>query len=80
MVMKIPDSGGVMGSDPVLRQPSFVEPQKTVKVNPLDITPVIDGVQSLGKAYLEQIMKDGAEQAAADNKKVVHNEASIKRC
>ena len=69
MVMKIPDSGGVMGSDPVLRQPSFVEPQKTVKVNPLDITPVIDGVQSLGKAYLEQKeAQDNAltQQAAND--------------
>lgn len=67
--MKIPDSGGVMGSDPVLRQPSFVEPQKTVKVNPLDITPVIDGVQSLGKAYLEQKeAQDNAltQQAAND--------------
>ena len=69
MVMKIPVSGGVMGSDPVLRQPSFVEPQKTVKVNPLDITPVIDGVQSLGKAYLEQKeAQDNAltQQAAND--------------
>lgn len=67
--MKIPDSGGVMGSDLVLRQPSFVEPQKTVKVNPLDITPVIDGVQSLGKAYLEQKeAQDNAltQQAAND--------------
>lgn len=67
--MKIPDSGGVMGSDPVLRQPSFVEPQKTVKVNPLDITPVIDGVESLGKAYLEQKeAQDNAltQQAAND--------------
>ena len=52
--MKIPDSGNIMGGEPVLRQPSFVEPQKEVKVSPLDITPVIDGVQSLGKAYLEQ--------------------------
>lgn len=67
--MKIPDSGGVMGGDPVLRQPSFVEPQKTVKVNPLDITPVIDGVESLGKAYLEQKeAQDNAltQQAAND--------------
>lgn len=67
--MKIPDSGGVMGSDSVLRQPSFVEPQKTVKVNPLDITPVIDGVESLGKAYLEQKeAQDNAltQQAAND--------------
>lgn len=67
--MKIPDSGGVMGSDPVSRQPSFVEPQKTVKVNPLDITPVIDGVESLGKAYLEQKeAQDNAltQQAAND--------------
>lgn len=31
MVMKIPDSGNVMGSDPVLRQPSFVEPQKQLR-------------------------------------------------
>lgn len=51
MVMTIPDSGNITGSQPVLRQQSAVTPMSDTRVVPMDVTPVADSLENLGKAY-----------------------------
>lgn len=53
MVMVIPDSGNITGSQPVLRQSSTVTPMSDTRVETMDTAPVADSLKNLGKAYLQ---------------------------
>ena len=53
MVMVIPDSGNITGSQPVLRQSSTVTPMSDARVETMDTAPVADSLKNLGKAYVQ---------------------------
>ena len=53
MVMVIPDSGNITGSQPVLRQSSTVTPMSDTRVETMDTAPVADSLKNLGKAYVQ---------------------------
>lgn len=51
MVMKIPDSGNITGSEVVERKQMGVNPMMDTHIEPMNITPIADSLSNLGKAY-----------------------------
>ena len=51
----IPDSGNVVGSDAVMRQPEQVNPFMDGKVQQIDLAPVMDSAQDIAKAYNQMV-------------------------